>query len=314
MRRLAPALLALCAGACAAARGETSPSAEPAPGARPTSARGRGEACSLVRVVDGDTVVVLLRGREEHVRLLAVDTEESIHSSSKPVTEFGRATSAWAKAWVPAGAGCWLEWGPERRDVYDRLLAYFWYDAGGGWRHYNLELIERGWSPYFTKYGYSREHHDDFVAAEGQARTARVGLWAPENAGSLRGTYLGPDGLEAQWNGRAEALRRFDEARAAGRRDVVAVRGGLAELRKRLGQRVTVFAAVRTTTVDGGWWVGRCEGSPRDPFEIALPLTQASPLGPMIERYRYFTGVLTKADRGLRLEVASPNDVREEAP
>jgi len=268
----------------------------------------------LVRVIDGDTVVARLRGREEHVRLLGIDTEESIHSSNKPVTEFGRATSAWAKSWLPAGATCWLEWGPERRDVYERLLAYLWYDAGGGWRHYNLEAIERGFTPYFTKYGYSGEHHDDFVAAEQRARAARVGLWAPENEGRLRGEYLGPHGLEALWNGRAEALRRFDADRARGRRDVVAVRGGLGELRRRLGERVTVFAAVRVARLDGDSWVGNCEGSPREPFEIALPAAYAGRLAALLERYRYFTGVLQRAERGLRLVVATPDDVREEPP
>ena len=49
---------------------------------------------------------------------------------------------------------------------YGRLLAYVILDGN----NYNLELIQEGWSPYYTKYGNSEKHHTEFVFAEKEAR------------------------------------------------------------------------------------------------------------------------------------------------
>mgnify|MGYP005733608703 CR=1 FL=1 len=52
-----------------------------------------GEYAKLIRVVDGDTIVVNYKGKEDRVRLLCVDTEESVHPKKDRNTEFGRKTS-----------------------------------------------------------------------------------------------------------------------------------------------------------------------------------------------------------------------------
>ena len=60
---------------------------------------------------------------------------------------------------------------PERDD-YGRLLAYVFVDD----ENLNLSMIERGWSPYFDRYGagaYPRE----FARAEREARSAKLGIW-----------------------------------------------------------------------------------------------------------------------------------------
>jgi micrococcal nuclease len=46
---------------------------------------------TVTRVVDGDTIVVALDGTSEHLRLLALDTEESHRGGTKPVTPWGKA-------------------------------------------------------------------------------------------------------------------------------------------------------------------------------------------------------------------------------
>src|SRR5262245_53410026 len=56
----------------------------------------------VTRVVDGDTLDVLLDGEEVTLRLLSVDTEEKISglplsSPTKPQTVFGQETALWAK-------------------------------------------------------------------------------------------------------------------------------------------------------------------------------------------------------------------------
>src|SRR5687768_10651258 len=144
---------------------------------RPAGIVGSSDPCVVVRIVDGDTADVEVRGKNERLRLLAIDTEESWPSPSKPVTPFGLETSKWAKGFLAAEEPCWVEYGAEKYDAYDRLLAYLWRREGGEWKMYNLQAVERGYSPYFTKYGYSEHHHAAFVAAEKRAQKAKRGIW-----------------------------------------------------------------------------------------------------------------------------------------
>jgi micrococcal nuclease len=54
------------------------------------SSEGTTAEATVVRVVDGDTVVVSVQGTEEKLRLAGLDTEESNHGSDKPVTPWGK--------------------------------------------------------------------------------------------------------------------------------------------------------------------------------------------------------------------------------
>lgn len=83
------------------------------------------EAGTLVRVVDGDTVIVELEGQEERVRLLNIDTPESVHPS-QPVECLGPESSAHMESLVEPGDEVVLEFDQERTDQYDRLLAGVW--------------------------------------------------------------------------------------------------------------------------------------------------------------------------------------------
>lgn len=74
------------------------------------------------RVVDGDTIEVRLGGREEDVRLIGVDTPETVKPDT-PVQCFGEHASHFTKRRL-TGRRVRLVFGVERRDVYGRLLAY----------------------------------------------------------------------------------------------------------------------------------------------------------------------------------------------
>jgi hypothetical protein len=230
------------------------------------------------------------------------------------VTEFGVETSQWAKAFMTPGDACYLELGVERRDVYDRLLAYLWRRDGAAWRMYNREAIERGFSPYFTKYGFSPEHHDELAAAQVRAQEGRLGIWDPDNAGLLRGAYLGAEGLLELWEDRARALESFAAQRGT-RPDIIELRSSYAALARHVGERVTVFTAVRTPKSEGGEWIGKCEGKPREPFAVVAkgPELEAA-LGAVLERYRYFTGVLERDKAGYRLLIDDVGDVSATPP
>lgn len=285
---------------------------------RPDGIRGPSEPCTIVRIVDGDTADVKIRGRVERLRLLAIDTEESWPSPAKPVTPFGLETSRWAKGFLASEEPCFVEYGPERRDVFDRLLAYLWRKQGDEWKMYNLESVELGYSPYFTKYGYSQHHHEAFVAAERRAQEAKRGIWSPAQDGNLRGKYLGEGGLRPWWDARAEALRKWD-AIAADRRDLVDARTRYADIKKRIGKRVTVFTAIRQAKEKEGRWLGSCEGKLHEPLAVvaAYDARGVEPaLRDSIGSFRYFTGVPEMAGDGktLLLVVTDPADVSVEPP
>src|SRR5690606_26099774 len=84
----------------------------------------------VVRVVDGDTLVVELAGREVPVRLIGIDTPETV-APGRPVECYGAEASDHLRALAPAGTAVRLERDVEARDMYDRLLAYV-YRSGDG--------------------------------------------------------------------------------------------------------------------------------------------------------------------------------------
>ena len=94
----------------------------------------------VTRVVDGDTVEVLLDGRSEDVRYIGVDTPESV-APGQPVECFGKEASALNRRLVE-GESVRVVPGVERRDVYGRLLAYVYLEG----TFVNAELVRRGYA------------------------------------------------------------------------------------------------------------------------------------------------------------------------
>jgi micrococcal nuclease len=92
----------------------------------------------VTRAIDGDTIEVLIGGREEDVRYVGVDTPETVKPDT-PVQCFGPRASAFNHRLVE-GHRVRLVFGVERRDVYGRLLAYVYL----GHRLVNASLVRRG--------------------------------------------------------------------------------------------------------------------------------------------------------------------------
>lgn len=87
---------------------------------------GEFEQAVVVRVVDGDTLVVD-RGRgEEKLRLIGVDCPESVNPDKSKNTEEGRAASDFTKSVVSGGRSVWLQKDISDTDRYGRLLRYVW--------------------------------------------------------------------------------------------------------------------------------------------------------------------------------------------
>lgn len=143
------------------------------------------EEAVVTRAVDGDTIEVEVKSRVEgpgagaalagesyDVRLLGIDTPESV-SPREPVECFGREAAAAAAALLE-GATVKLVKDVEERDGFDRLLRYVYLGAELA----NARLVANGYANAYT-YPPNVRHAELFVALERGARESGRGLWSP---------------------------------------------------------------------------------------------------------------------------------------
>lgn len=125
----------------------------------------------VVRVVDGDTIVIQYQGTEEKVRLIGVDTPESVHSDASKNTPYGKVASDYTKAQL-TGKIIQLEFDVQERDKYGRLLAYIYVDG----KMYNKTLLEEGHAKVAT-FPPNVKYVEEFQQIERTAQKNQVGMW-----------------------------------------------------------------------------------------------------------------------------------------
>ncbi|MFN0025931.1 MAG: thermonuclease family protein [Acidimicrobiales bacterium] len=128
---------------------------------------------SVVRVVDGDTLEVALPAGRERVRLIGIDTPESVNPDSE-VECYGVAASEHLADLLPKGTEVELVRDVELRDRYDRLLAYVFRRSDG--LFVNLAMASEGYANTLS-IAPNLTFADDMTAAVAQARQAGLGLW-----------------------------------------------------------------------------------------------------------------------------------------
>lgn len=176
----------------------------------------QGEAQSVeaqvVDVVDGDTVKVSLNGTVETVRLLLVDTPETVHPNL-PVQPFGPEASQFAKNTL-SGRSVQLEFDGPKRDHYGRLLAHLWVNG----QLFNEMLLERGLARVAYVYDPPYHHYSEYLAAEQYARNAEIGIWSIDGYVTDDGYYElrydpnGPDRDCSDFSTQQEAQIFFEAA------------------------------------------------------------------------------------------------------
>jgi micrococcal nuclease len=129
---------------------------------------------TVVRIIDGDTLVVGLGDREERVRLIGIDTPET-QKPDTPVECFGAEASAHLGELLPAGTAIRLERDTELRDKYDRLLAYAYRRADN--LFVNLAMAQDGYAGQLS-IPPNVTHAGDVGSAVSEARRNGRGLWA----------------------------------------------------------------------------------------------------------------------------------------
>jgi micrococcal nuclease len=131
---------------------------------------------NVVKVVDGDTVDVQLNGQTVRLRLIGLNTPETV-DPRRPVECFGKEASAHAKQLLN-GQTVYLENDPsqQERDQYGRLLRYVWLTDG---RLFNLQMIAEGYAYEYT-YDLPYKYQSAFKSAQKNASSNNLGLWSPQ--------------------------------------------------------------------------------------------------------------------------------------
>lgn len=128
----------------------------------------------VTKVTDGDTLHVLVDGTDEKVRLIGINTPETVDPRTT-VQCFGKEASTRMKE-LAEGKSVKLEYDESQslRDTYGRLLAYVYLEDG---QMLNRKMIADGYAyeyTYMTPYKYQSEFRD----LQNLARTSGRGLWA----------------------------------------------------------------------------------------------------------------------------------------
>ncbi|GAB6138477.1 thermonuclease family protein [Halanaerobaculum tunisiense] len=125
----------------------------------------------VLRVIDGDTLE-LTTGQK--VRLIGIDTPET-ESSSQPADYYATQATAFTRENL-AGETIYLEYGVEKRDHYNRLLAYVFKQNG---ILFNAQLLQEGYATLLT-IPPNVKYVDTFQQLVKDARKNKRGLWAKD--------------------------------------------------------------------------------------------------------------------------------------
>lgn len=146
------------------------------------------EKATVVRVVDGDTLVASnTSGQEQKIRLIGVNTPESVSSDETKNCAEGKEASAYTKSVLTPGRTVYLEYDTGRTDKYGRTLAYVWLDDAANTTSlnelsshmFNAMLLAKGFANTMeiepnVKYALS------FDLIKQQAQNNQAGFWSHE--------------------------------------------------------------------------------------------------------------------------------------
>ena len=133
---------------------------------------------NLVKVVDGDTIVVSDNGVEYKVRFIGIDTPESVNPDESKNTEYGSMASAHTKELLEGITTLYLELGEETTDSYGRVLAYIWLaeDTSDISNMLNAKILADGYADTLT-ISPNIKYAETFETIKNRAKESDTGLW-----------------------------------------------------------------------------------------------------------------------------------------
>lgn len=130
----------------------------------------------IVRVKDGDTYVMMIDCEETTVRLIGVDTPESIAPDdyAKSNTSEGEKVSEIVKGKIRKGDTLFIEYDISREDKYGRTLAYLYFEDGLMVQEW---LLQNGYAQVMTVQPNSK-YAERFAEIQYKSAEDKTGLWA----------------------------------------------------------------------------------------------------------------------------------------
>ena len=129
---------------------------------------------AVLKVVDGDTLDVNIDGVKTKIRVIGINTPETV-DPRKSVECFGKEASDKAKS-ILTGQSVALKNDPTQSDAdkYGRFLRYIALPDGSD---YGLKMIKEGYAYEYT-YDIPYQRQNEYKAAQKEAENDKVGLWA----------------------------------------------------------------------------------------------------------------------------------------
>lgn len=136
-------------------------------------------------VIDGDTIVVILEGKREHVRLIGIDTPESrpnrrtelqsqnSQQDQKTILQQGKRAAVFTRQLIRRDEHVTLEFDVRQRDHYRRMLAYVWLPNK---TMANEEILKAGFA-YLLTVPPNVKYRQRLASAFKEARERKRGLW-----------------------------------------------------------------------------------------------------------------------------------------
>lgn len=165
-------------------------------------------AATVVRIIDGDTIVADISGTDTTVRLLNIDTPETKHPD-KPVECLGQEATDFTQSLLAPGDQITLAYDIERLDPYGRTLAGVYKDE----QLVNAQIAAAGLG-VAVLFQPNERFYAEVKAAEESAQTSAAGLFSPTIACTVPATI-------------ASALADFDEVQDVDPSSAAAAGGAL---------------------------------------------------------------------------------------
>jgi micrococcal nuclease len=127
----------------------------------------------VISVTDGDTFKIDYNGQEKKVRLIGVDTPESVSPNKEKNNNYGKEASNYTKSRLE-GKNILLEFDVQETDKYGRFLVYVYLEDG---TMYNKELLEKGYAQVAT-YPPNVKYVEEFEEIQKKARENSIGFWS----------------------------------------------------------------------------------------------------------------------------------------
>ncbi len=128
----------------------------------------------VIKVSDGDTIQIMLDDKKQTVRMIGVDTPESV-DPRRPVQCFGeKASQKTSELLLNKKVSLESDTTQGDMDKYKRLLRFVFLEDG---TNVNKLLIEQGFGHQYT-YNKPYKYREEFIKAETEARENKRGLWA----------------------------------------------------------------------------------------------------------------------------------------